>query len=486
MATNYFEMMRDTVGSYGEGVDLARTRQYQDEVRQRQAAEFAQRQRDWARQNRMADTEDAAVGDLESLSRGSVQQGTGLSVPSGQMLYQQGYGGQQGADAVRAAAGDMDREQARMGLQRTAQPTADVSTRAATPLEMNSAAMRVALARRDMATYQALAEKGRTLAEDEAISKAMKQPVDDSLMQWVNSNHKQLSIGTPDKNGIAAFSVVTPDGKAMFGRLNRADLAKLQGAAAIMDMNPTRAWEMVAGVNKDLAAALNVDNSLALNAGKANNEGAYQSGQVTNSRITANASASNAATLREYHGLQGKLLQREMDNNDEARKLAEQFDALTPQDQAGAKGQALVRRFNILNAKPGSMMSGAGGAGAGKLPATLTDQEKVAYGEAVKEIALIPGKDRTPMRLAQVYQSYGLDPSRFGVAGLPSWGAPAPTLGSRDTPAAVAPEGAGLDADGIPVPRGGLRVNPGYGVPDARGLLRTPSYSANPNRFNPD
>ena len=31
MATNYFEMMRDTVGAYGEGVDVSRRRRAEDE-----------------------------------------------------------------------------------------------------------------------------------------------------------------------------------------------------------------------------------------------------------------------------------------------------------------------------------------------------------------------------------------------------------------------------------------------------------------------
>ena len=30
MATNYFEMMRDTVGAYGEGVDVSRRRRAED------------------------------------------------------------------------------------------------------------------------------------------------------------------------------------------------------------------------------------------------------------------------------------------------------------------------------------------------------------------------------------------------------------------------------------------------------------------------
>lgn len=176
MATNYFEMMRDTVGAYGEGVDVSRRRRAEDERAAREQAEFEQKQRDWAETNqRRAEVNDAVRG-LRTAQEGVLQgQDTGMSQPSAQMLYQNGYGGAAGATAVRDAAGDMNREQARMGLQRTVDPTAAVRTRPATDLEINQAAQRVALANRDLGAWSNIEGNSRTLRVSDARKAELKR-----------------------------------------------------------------------------------------------------------------------------------------------------------------------------------------------------------------------------------------------------------------------------------------------------------------------
>lgn len=138
-------------------------------------AEFEQRQLEWNRTNARAREEDAAFSDMAGMLRGVVTQGTGLSQPSGQMLYHNGYGGATGAAAVRDAAGDMNREQARMGLQRTVDPTAAVRTRPATDLEINQAAQRVALANRDLGAWSNIEGNSRALRVSDARKAELKR-----------------------------------------------------------------------------------------------------------------------------------------------------------------------------------------------------------------------------------------------------------------------------------------------------------------------
>lgn len=70
-------------------------------------------------------------------------------------------------------------------------------------------------------------------------------------------------------------------------------------------------------------------------------------------------------------------------------------------------------------------------------------------------------------------------------AGLPVVAAPPRgAADSRRQP--PVPRPALVDEDGLVRPSAGRTVNTGYGTIDARGLLRTPSYSANPTRFAPE
>lgn len=484
MATDYFQMMRDTVGSYGEGVDVGRKRQYEDERRAREKATFDQQQLQWNRENQRAGEEDRAFADMRVLQAG-------------------------GTPVDPAAMNDGPPVQA-MGLQVPRQPSR---------LETNAAMQRIAAARRDINAMSTLGKEGDTLQEDDLMAKAMakvnKDGIDPEAARWLNNNHGKVTLLPADKNGIVGFTVVNADGDATLGKLSRADQAKLAGAQAIYALNPTRAWQLVGEVNKDLAAALATDNKTTLDAGKGNNDGRFHSGSLDNQRITAGAAATtagaaarNAATNERYHGIQGELIQRELDSNTEARALVQQFNALTPEEQNGPKGQALSRQFDMLNAKPGSGLR-AGGRG----PAAQVKYQKNDDGTFTATDALT-GEPKFNL-VSGLKMPLGMGPQDWAKAQKEgaSAGAPAAIVQQPDGSMALgyvgrdgqayatiaeaqkAKPSRGLAVPGsstppaaLPsgMPGGGGNVQAGYSVPDARGLLRTPSYSAGMSRFNPN
>lgn len=83
--------------------------------------------------------------------------------------------------------------------------------------------------------------------------------------------------------------------------------------------------------------------------------------------------------------------------------------------------------------------------------AQLNDMEKIAYGKAMDEIAMLP-QNAAPNASAVILRKYGLDPSRFGgqgAGGLPStWG-----------PQGGAAPAAGPGPGPAPAPQGGLTYN---------------------------
>jgi hypothetical protein len=170
---NYYEMMRDTVGAWGEGVDHSRRRRAEDEMRERQRMEFEQRQRDWAEQNEQRQEVKSAMGGLRAMQGGI-------------------YDGQQtdwGSLPANSDAGPT--QPPASGLQpRTATPP-----RPASDMEMNQAAQRVALAQRDMGAWGKLEGDNRSLkltegrrAEVKRLNSLKDQELVGIFQQSINAN----------------------------------------------------------------------------------------------------------------------------------------------------------------------------------------------------------------------------------------------------------------------------------------------------------
>ena len=66
----------------------------------------------------------------------------------------------------------------------------------------------------------------------------------------------------------------------------------------------------------------------------------------------ASAEASQATT--QLRGLQGRAITDQTTATAEAARIRAEYEALTPEEQAGAKGQGLIRQFNMANVKAGA------------------------------------------------------------------------------------------------------------------------------------
>lgn len=273
----------------------------------------------------------------------------------------------------------------------------------------------------------------RDLRENQVFGEAVKNFNKDptashDYMRWVNTSSPYLTVAPQNdaKGKPTGYNVMTvgQGGEAVHKFYSPSQMAQLAGATALMDTNPTKALGIIATVDQNLAATVASYNGLTNQSVTGNNTAVHNANTDVTQRITANAAATSAgatAALARTHGdlyaTQKKVIDSEITANVEARKIAEDYDDLDDKEKAGPKGAALVRKFNMLNVKPGGQLR-PDGAGAGKIPPTLNDHEKIAYTQAIQDIAAIaPDKGtglKDPAKVAKVYQSYGLDPARFG------------------------------------------------------------------------
>jgi hypothetical protein len=145
---------------------------------------------------------------------------------------------------------------------------------------------RIALTRGDTAGFRGSQAAARGFREDDIFRDRLKEfkgtPEQiGSTMSYLNQNSRSVTMGKPDKDGFVQLSVVKPDGDAAFARLTKQDQAKLYAAAGLMEVNPQRAFDMMAQVNKELAAAIAVENGLNVDMTKAGNDAASKRGTLS-------------------------------------------------------------------------------------------------------------------------------------------------------------------------------------------------------------
>lgn len=97
--------------------------------------------------------------------------------------------------------------------------------------------------------------------------------------------------------------------------------------------------------------------------------------------------ASRATTA--LRGAQLTGLQNQRAGSEEAARIREQYMELTPEEQAGAKGQGLIRQFNMANAKAGNMVP------MGTPP--KTERTQLSPGEVTNRAkAMVDARERNP------------------------------------------------------------------------------------------
>ena len=250
--TDYFKMMQDVVGSYGEGLDLARSRARFDAEEARKAQEFEWRKRDQERKTADMLAEDTAIGDMRTLNTvGRVD-----------------YGGETGARGLQAAEGDYKREAARMGLPRADVPTGAraVAAAPATDRDFNRAEMGLALARRDAAGISAARTAGKKLDIADTTNENIKRAAEDpeflrTMVGHLNLNNGRTTIdqGLDEKGKRvrpASITYVRDDGGVHVIQPSATQLKTVASALAHMQHGEVETGiQLLAGVDKTIAEA---------------------------------------------------------------------------------------------------------------------------------------------------------------------------------------------------------------------------------------
>lgn len=129
--------------------------------------------------------------------------------------------------------------------------------------------------------------------------------------------------------------------------------------------DPTKAIEALASMSKDKQKALLDASTGRLQRAALVGKSINDANVAESGRITATANASSAQSLSELRGLQAQAIRDAGANRERAAAISAQFEALTPEEQAGPKGRGLILEFNLLNAKPGGQLT-LGRSGTGK------------------------------------------------------------------------------------------------------------------------
>lgn len=196
-----------------------------------------------------------------------------------------------------------------VGLRAAIPAAAGVSLKAA-PNRGEAEALlgRIALLKGDLTGFRTAQTNQRTIQEDDLFATKLKEykGTDDqvaSTAAYLNNNSRRLTMGTPDKNGLVQLAVAKDDGTASFLNLSKQDQAKLYAAGHLLELNPTKALEMMAGVNKELAAAVAADNGLTANLTSNSNDVAGKSANITHQnnvdKRAADAAAASAAEKKQ-------------------------------------------------------------------------------------------------------------------------------------------------------------------------------------------
>jgi len=247
-------------------------------------------------------------------------------------------------------------------------------------------AARRAKAFQNPAAYDAAVGQIRTIKEDEVLASARADFFGgadqvETAVRYLNKNSGSLSLGPADpKTGMRSLSIVKADGDTLFPKLSRQDQQTLFAASALMDINPERALQMMGAVNKDLAAAVAAENGMVNMVAGTNNTANHQARQDASAAVSAGASATNAKSAKDLRDAQIGVINDQGSRRQESAELAQAYQDLTPEEQNGAKGMAIMRQFNMLNIKDGAQVNlgmprGSGSGNGGVLKAAVEQKQ---------------------------------------------------------------------------------------------------------------
>ena len=188
-----------------------------------------------------------------------------------------------------------------------AAPDARQATFNAAPTRGDAEAIlgRMAILRGDTEGYRRAQAAQRGYQDEDAYTGYIKEytGAEDQIgatIPYVNNNATRITMGSPDKNGLMPLAVVKGDGRADFLSLNKKDQARLYAGVRMMESNPTKAMEIIAGVNKELADAIAKDSGLQVQLANNANDVAGKSASITAQRnADARGASAEARTVAE-------------------------------------------------------------------------------------------------------------------------------------------------------------------------------------------
>lgn len=161
---------------------------------------------------------------------------------------------------------------------------------------------------RDFADIQN-AERVRIQGQQDAdfARAVVSDPMGDAARQartFINNNSRSLAIDTDPKTGVSTFRIVKGDSTKPID-VSPSDLAKVAVGVRRLERGDVGGLDVIAGVNKELAAAVREEFNLDLNIGKANNDANFKIGGLRND------AARTANQANYYRYLQGRQQQQD-------------------------------------------------------------------------------------------------------------------------------------------------------------------------------
>jgi hypothetical protein len=181
--------------------------------------------------------------------------------------------------------------------------------------------------------------------------------------------------------------------------LNEAQTRQLATAAKLLERGfGAEGTQMMAGISKELNDLVVQLNGVTAQTTTSQNNARHQDNADQFRRQELGIQAGEAARRGRLADLQIKEIESGRADLGEARKLQSDYDSLTPAQQMGAEGQAIIRKFNMLNAKPGGQLNLGLQRGGGNGSAAIKYETDNLWADIEKKLA---GANTPPQEIQQ-------------------------------------------------------------------------------------
>jgi hypothetical protein len=170
-----------------------------------------------------------------------------------------------------------------------------------------------ALAKGDMADFDRVgdAERNRITAKDDAdfVLDLQKNPTGQAAMEarsFINAQSRKLSSKVDPKTGMTTFALVKGDGYDEI-KVSPSDLGKIAVGYRRLQRGDVGGLDVIAAVNKDLAATVREELKLDVELGKANNDANYKTGVLNNQGIELGIKDRTSRATAQYYRDRGSM-----------------------------------------------------------------------------------------------------------------------------------------------------------------------------------